>query len=98
MADPDALTSAEAARREGNPLALYDLAQSAIEAGDPEPRFRYLQVLALAQMGDTARAEKLYDQYKLGERAQDEDALALRGRLYKDRALAASGATRTAAF
>ena len=98
MADQDALTSAEAARREGNPLALYDLAQSAIQAGSPIPRFRYLQVLALAQMGDTARAEKLYDQYRLGELTHDEDALALRGRLYKDRALAATGAERIAAF
>ena len=96
--DLDRLSSAEAARREGNPLALYDLAQGAIEAGDPDPRFRYLQVLALAQMGDTGRAEQLYDRYNLGERTDDEDSLALRGRLHKDRALAASGEARKLEF
>lgn len=89
----DLLASAEAARREGNPLALYDRAGSAIHAGDMHPRFRYLQVLALAQMGDTGRAEALYERYGLGNWAQDEDALALRGRLHKDRGLAASELT-----
>ena len=68
MPDTDLLRLAEAARREGNPLALYDLAQSAIESGDPHPRFRYLQTLALAQMGDTRRAEQLYERYGLAER------------------------------
>ena len=94
----DLLNRAEAARREGNPLALYDLAQSAIEAGAPQPRFRYLQVLALAQMGDTGRAEQLYDHYGLGGQTGDEDALALRGRLHKDRALAAAGSARASQF
>ncbi len=98
IADPDLLKTAEAARREGNPLALYDLAQGAIEAGATEPRFRYLQVLALAQMGDTERAEHLYDLHGLDDLAGDEDALALRGRLYKDRALSVTGARRAAEF
>jgi len=94
----DLLKRAEAARREGNPLALYDLAHGAIEAGAPQPRFRYLQVLALAQMGDTGRAEQLYDHYGLGGQTGDEDALALRGRLHKDRALAAAGSARANQF
>jgi AcrR family transcriptional regulator len=92
------LQSAEAARREGNPLALYDRARSAIAAGQDEPRFRYLQVLALAQMGDTDRAEQLYQEFGLGSWTGDEDALALQGRLFKDRALAAAGPERRAAF
>jgi adenylate cyclase len=96
--DQDLLSLAEAARREGNPLALYDRAQSAIEAGDPRPRFRYLQTLALAQMGDTERAEQLYERYGLADLAGDEDALALRGRLHKDRALAAHGEARREQF
>jgi hypothetical protein len=96
--EQDLLAQAEAARRDGNALAAHDLAQGAIEAGRPEPRFRYLQVLASAQMGDTQRAERLYDAYRLGERSDDEDALALRGRLHKDRALAASGAARARRF
>lgn len=99
-APPDAtqLAQAEAARRDGNPLALYDLAQTAIEGGSPHPRFRYLQVLALAQMGDARRAERLYDDYGLGELTDDEDALALRGRLHKDRAFGESGAKRQHQF
>ena len=92
------LRQAEAARREGNPLALYDLAQSAIAAGHDAPRLRYLQVLALAQMGDTAQAEHLYDGFGLGRWDGDEDALALRGRLHKDRALGLAGAARVQAF
>ena len=92
------LLLAEAARRDGNPLALYDLAQAAMHRADPHPRFRFLQVLALAQMADTAGAERLYEAYALGDRANDEDALALRGRLYKDRALGASGPERRAHF
>jgi len=94
----DWLKRAETARREGNPLALYDLTQSAIEAGAKQPRFRYLQVLALAQMGDTGRAEQLYDHYGLGGQISDEDSLALRGRLHKDRALFAAGAARASQF
>ncbi len=88
----DRLAGAEAARREGNPLALYDLALEAIKAGDPAPRLRYLQVLALAQIGDTARADALYEQYGLGSLPEDEDAVALRGRIYKDFGRSASGA------
>ena len=94
----DILARAEAARRDGNPLAVHDLALGAIEAGHVHPRFRYLQVLASAQMGDTERAEALYDAYHLGERSADEDGLALRGRLHKDLALAADGAERQRQF
>ena len=96
--DDPRLALAEAARRDGNPLALYDLAQGAIQDGDPHPRFYFLQTLALAQMADTAGAERLYEAYALGDRAGDEDALALRGRLCKDRALAARGPARWAHF
>ncbi len=96
--DDPRLARAEAARRDGNPLALYDLAQDAIQAGDAHPRFRFLQALALAQMADTTSAERLYEAYGLGDRTDDEDALALRGRLCKDRALAARGSERRALF
>lgn len=94
----DRLALAESARREGNPLALYDMARGAVEAGDPNPRFRYLQVLALAQMGDTSRAQALYTGHALADLTTDEDALALLGRLHKDQALAAVGAARRARF
>ena len=96
--DDPRLALAEAARRDGNPLALYDLAQGAIQGGEAHPRFRFLQVLALAQMADASGAERLYEAYGLGDRTGDEDALALRGRLYKDRALAAREPERRAHF
>ncbi len=87
-ADPDELLAkAERARRDGNALATFDLARGAIAAGRTEARFRYLQVLASAQMGDTHRAQSLYELHGLGELTSDEDSLALRGRLFKDLAL-----------
>ena len=92
------LALAESARRDGNPLALHDIARGAVEAGDANPRFRYLQVLALAQMGDTARAQALYETYGLSGWTGDEDAMALLGRLHKDQALAADGEVRRARF
>ena len=82
-ADPDELLAkAERARRDGNALATFDLARGAIAAGRTEARFRYLQVLASAQMGDTHRAQSLYELHGLGELTSDEDSLALRGRLF----------------
>lgn len=91
------LDQAEAARRQGNPLLLYDRAQAAIRQGATEPRFAFLTALALAQMGETERAEAAYLSAGLGALV-DEDALALRGRLLKDRALAATGSERTRHF
>src|SRR5580693_4200532 len=94
----DLLAQAEAARRDGNPLAVYDLAQQAIAAGRPEMRFRYLRALASARMGDTEQAERLYENDRLGSATADEDCLALRGRLHKDRALSAGGGERLRRF
>ena len=93
----DVVAAAEAARRKADPLTVYDLAASALAAGRDEPRLKYLQVLALAQLGDTGRAERLYRQHGL-DKLDDEDALALKGRLAKERALAASGEERLAHF
>ena len=94
----DLLAQAEAARRDGNPLAVHDLAQRAIAAGRTEVRFRYLRALASAQMGDTEQAERLYQSDRLGLATADEDCLALRGRLHKDRALSANGDERHRRF
>ena len=92
------LRALETLRRDGNPLALYDLTQSLMASGRTAPRIRYLQVLALAQMGDIERAAHLYENYRLGALADDEDALALRGRIFKDRARTLSGAARALEF
>jgi adenylate cyclase len=94
----DLVQQLETLRRDGNPLALYDRAHTLMRSGRTEPRLRYLQVLALAQMGDTERAAQLYELYQLGDLIEDEDALALRGRIFKDRAQALSGVPRAAEF
>ncbi|HYI63664.1 MAG TPA: hypothetical protein VEW71_02140, partial [Allosphingosinicella sp.] len=80
MSGGDVIAQAEAARRNADPLSVYDLASGALAAGQAGPRLKYLQVLALAQLGDAGRAERLYREHGL-DRWQDEDALALKGRL-----------------
>jgi class 3 adenylate cyclase len=96
--EDDLLAAAEGARRDGNALACFDLAQQAIKAGRPEGRFRYLSVHACAQMGDQERAESLYRDFGLGEAGATEDELALLGRLHKDRGRAALPGERDARF
>ncbi|HEV2747785.1 MAG TPA: adenylate/guanylate cyclase domain-containing protein [Allosphingosinicella sp.] len=91
------VAAAEALRRNGDPLGLFEFASHALEQGHQDSRLRYLKVLALAQMGDCDHAERLYRDYRLAD-SGEEDALALGGRLAKDRALAAAGATRSALF
>lgn len=78
----------EVALSRGDLLAAHDLAARAIAAGEAGERIRTLQVLALARMGSTAAASALYERYRLADSA-DVDAMALGGRLLKDRALAA---------
>ncbi|MFS0737481.1 adenylate/guanylate cyclase domain-containing protein [Sphingomonas sp. 1P06PA] len=90
----DPVAQAERALQQGDTLLAYDIAAEAVAAGDPAPRLRYQMVLALARMGDTDSALDQLD----GQSAVDEDQAALRGRLLKDRALAAPPAERAAAF
>ena len=91
------MAAAEAARRKGDPLGLYDIVSGALASGEDQLRLRYLHVLALAQIGDLDRAERLYADYRLAE-AEDEDCRALGGRLAKDRARLLSGSERAAWF
>lgn len=83
--------------RSGDLLGAYDLVMAAISDGNEDADLRFLQVLALARMGDTDRAYALFQQYHLDADA-DEDGLALGARLLKDRAMAATGPQRVTMF
>lgn len=82
-----AIKQTKAAIDNGNLLLAYDIAQSAIEAGDGSEELRHLLVLALARMGNAERAMELYHHYGL-ERSPDAHHRAIVARILKDSALA----------
>lgn len=82
----DPLAIARDALSRGALFAAYDAAARAIAAGDPSEDLRQVQLLALARMGDTRRALRLFRTYGLRESA-DPHKRALGARLLKDRAL-----------
>nr|MDP8994890.1 adenylate cyclase [Pseudomonadota bacterium] len=95
---PTPAERARAALARGDLIAAYDAAVSAIAEGDGSEDVRHQQVLALARMGDTARAMELFDSYALG-RSADPHKRALGARLLKDKALSLPpGETRLAAL
>lgn len=84
MMDDAALARAVAALLgRGDVLGAHDELARASPLEDP--RLRYLQVLTVARLGDTARARWLYEAYGLGG-SPDVDVMALRARLLKDHA------------
>ncbi|QLC21566.1 adenylate/guanylate cyclase domain-containing protein [Parasphingopyxis sp. CP4] len=80
-ADPVVL--ADDALSRGDNLEAYDIAISAEAEGQQRPRLAYIATLALARMGDTNMALDYYDKAGLGD-IDDDDILALLGRLKKD--------------
>jgi class 3 adenylate cyclase len=78
---------AREALRAGNALLCYDLAQRAQQLGLRTRALEYLCLLALANAGNSALAWQRYQQQAPPETVQDEDWLALKGRLLKDLAL-----------
>jgi class 3 adenylate cyclase len=83
----DAAARAKAALARGDLIAAYDLASSAIAAGDESSAVRHQQVLALARMGDTDRAMEHFRLHAL-DRSSNAHERAIGARLLKDRALA----------
>src|SRR5437868_13902299 len=81
------LQQAEAAMGRGDLFTAHDLARAGVEAGSQDERFRYLQVLALARMGDLAQARERYDNYGLSD-SPNVDVASLGARLLKDAAFA----------
>jgi hypothetical protein len=87
-----------AARRRGDHLAVIDLARQALEERPDDPRLEYEKTLAYARAGATGEAEaNLATLSAAGWLDTIEDAAlrvdfaALRARLLKDRAMAATG-------
>ncbi|WP_310475796.1 tetratricopeptide repeat-containing protein [Sandarakinorhabdus sp.] len=83
--------------KSGDLLGAYDLARAALADGQQDAGLRFIEVLALARMGETERAFALFQLYDLAA-AADEDVLALGARLLKDRAVAATGPLRAGMF
>lgn len=97
IATPDPVVLADDALSRGDNLEAYDIAMSAREEGVETPRLAYIATLALARMGDTNMALDHYERAGLGA-IDDDDILALWGRLKKDLAEKAKPAERAALF
>ena len=81
----DAVEAATQALGRGDLLAAYDLAHRPAELADVPFRLRYLEVLAVARMGNSAEALRLHRLYGLSSH-DDVDSQALLARILKDRA------------
>ena len=80
----EALQAAGKAVANGNLALAYDIATKGLEGDSAHPRLRYLQLLALARMGEISRARGLYEKHLVG--TFDVDVMALAARLLKDAA------------
>jgi tetratricopeptide (TPR) repeat protein len=76
--------------RRGELLAAYDLAERALAEHPHDVPLKHRAVLALARAGATDQAARRFADYGLTD-VEDEDVAALRARIEKDAALAASG-------
>jgi hypothetical protein len=81
------------AERGGELLTAADLAERGLAEHPGDVWLAHRAVLALARAGSTDEAARRFDAYGLGGR-QEEDVAALRARIAKDVALAASGPER----
>ena len=93
MAAVDSVAEVDAYLRRGEPIGAYDRARHWLDAGETDPRLRYLTVLALARSGATAQAATRYHELRIG-RIGDIDSLSLWARIRKDAALSAPPARR----
>ena len=81
----------------GDMFALFERTRSAIETYPDDPDVRYLQALAMARLGDPDAALRLYKRNRV-EDIGTEDAVALKGRLFKDLAAQSEGDHRVELF
>lgn len=91
----DLLKQAEAAMGRGDLFTAHDFARAGIEGGSANDRFKYLQILALARMGDLVQARERYQTYGLAA-SNNVDVASLGARLLKDLAFSASPPDRAA--
>lgn len=85
--------AAEAKRTRGDVLDAHDIVQRGLEHGLASPRLAYLSALLAADLGDHVTAMRLYEQHDLARR-DDSDALALEGRILKEKAFITLGPAR----
>ena len=64
-------------------FALFERTRDAIQTYPDDPDARYLQTLAMARLGDPDAALRFYERNRV-EEIETEDAVALKGRLFKD--------------
>ncbi|RIX29268.1 TRAFs-binding domain-containing protein [Sphingomonas edaphi] len=88
--DPAIRQSFDAALGSGDMFALFERTRAAIEKYPDDPDVRYLQALAMARLGDPDAALRLYRRNRV-DRIETEDAIALKGRIFKDLAAQAEG-------
>jgi len=84
-----------AAERSGELLSAVDLAERGLEEHPGDVALQYRAVLALARAGSTEQAARRFEEYGLCS-VDTEDVRALKARIAKDVALAATGAERRA--
>ena len=87
------VAAVQAAERRGEPLSAFDLAERGLEQHPDDVWLRHRAVLALARAGSTIEAQRRFDAYDLAS-VDDADVQALRARIAKDVALAATGVER----
>jgi tetratricopeptide (TPR) repeat protein len=85
------------ALKSGDMFALFERTREAIRSFPDDPMVRYLQSLAMARLGEPEAALDLYERNRVAE-IGSEDAVALRGRLYKDLAVRSQGTQRVDLF
>ena len=90
--NPGPLDAAEEAIAKGDLLRACDILGSIGATAEPAQRRHYLQALAYARMGETARAQTYYTHHFPNPEGLDVDTLALAARLKKDRAWQAESA------
>lgn len=88
----------KALMRRSDYLRAYDLATHGVALYPDHVGLRHRGVLALARIGVTSRATLLFSQWALNQVTDDEDVLALRGRLIKDAARSQTGPARVGAL
>ena len=74
----------------GDMFALFERTRDAIQTYPDDPDARYLQTLAMARLGDPDAALRFYERNRV-EEIETEDAVALKGRLFKDLAARSTG-------